>query len=913
MTDALLESKIRVPRPRRGHVDRARLREQLDQIADATLTLISAPAGFGKTTLVVDWLAAHTAAGPAGPAGPAGATVAWLSLDARDNDPAVFTRYLVAAVDTAAPGAGAAAATLLESAQAPTEAVLTTVLNELDARPDDVVLVLDDYHLIESPDVRDQVTFVLEHRPPQLHVVITSRVDPPLPLARWRARGELVEIRAADLRFSTDEAAAYLTDAMGLGLTANDVATLEERTEGWIAALQLAALSMQGRDDVAGFIAGFAGDDRYVVDYLVEEVLQRQPDDVRTFLLQTSILTRMEASLCDAVTGRNGSQTVLEALERANLFVVPLDDRRRAYRYHHLFGDVLHATLLDELPEQVPELHHRASAWHQQHGGLGEAVRHAHAGGDAARAADLTELALPDLLRNRQDATLRAWLEAVPDDLLRVRPVLCVAYAGSLMVRGELEGVEERLRDAEQWLGAAPGTARSTAELVVVDARAFQQLPAAIAVYRAGQARVRGDVPGTMLHARRVLELADDDDHVRRGSAAALLGLAHWTTGELSAARDRYADAVAALERAGHLSDALGCTLALADIELAQGRLRDAQSTLGRGLHLTTEQAPVRGTADMHVGLSRILRERNELDAARDHLRASEELGEHAGLPQNRYRWRVESARILQADGDPDGALELLEDAEGVFTTDFSPDVRPLGALRARTLLLLGRTDDAAAWARRLGIGADDDLTYLREFDHLTLARVLLAEARAGQGDRLTEATRLLDRLLRAAEQGERQGSVVEVLVLQALAHRAARDAPTALRALDRAVTIAEPEGYVRVFLDEGQPVVGLLRALAKRGSARPYVRRLLASAGGPVSSPRHTRELVEPLGARELDVLHLLGTDLSGPEIARELLVTVNTVRTHTKNIYAKLGVNNRRAAVRRALELGLGGGERR
>ena len=413
----LLETKLYVPRSRRGLVPRPRLSERLDRGTASKLTLVSAPAGFGKTTLLTEWLAA-------GPAAPADERLAaWLSLDRADNDPASFWTYVIAALRTVASGVGESALTLLQAPQPPPiETVLTALLNDLGATAGDIVLVLDDYHVIDASDVQDGMAFLLDHLPPWLHVVIASRADPALPLARWRARGELAEIRAAELRFTPDEAAAYLNEMMGLQLTAQDVAALEARTEGWIAALQLAALSMQGRDDVAGFIAGFAGDDRYVVDYLVEEVLQRQPDRVQAFLLQTSILGRLSGPLCDAVTGQGGGKAMLEALDRGNLFLVPLDDRRRWYRYHHLFADVLQARLLDERPGQVPDLHRRASAWYEQNGEPPVAIGHALAAEDFGRAADLVERAIPAMRITRQEATVHGWLKALPDEVVRVRP-----------------------------------------------------------------------------------------------------------------------------------------------------------------------------------------------------------------------------------------------------------------------------------------------------------------------------------------------------------------------------------------------------------------------------------------------------------------------------------------------------------
>ena len=509
---------------------------------------------------------------------------------------------------------------------------------------------------------------------------------------------------------------------------------------------------------------------------------------------------------------------------------------------------------------------------------------------------------------------MRGWLEVLPDEVVRVRPVLSVHFAGALLARGELEGVEGRLRDAERWLdgaaGAGAGSQVPAAEMVVVDDEEFRRLPAGIEVYRAAQALALGDVPGTVRHARRTLELSPADEHLVRASAAALMGLASWASGDLEAGHSAYAECMAGLRRAGYIADTFGCAIALADIRLAQGRLSEAMRTYEQALQRASEQGgPVlRGTADMYVGMSEIHRERDDLPAATQHLLRSQELGEHIGLPQNRYRWRVAMARVRQAEGDLGGALYLLNEAERLYAGDFFPNVRPVPALKARVWIARGRLGEAFGWAREQGLSVDDDLSYLREFEHITLARVLLARYAAERAEAsLHEATRLLERLLRAAEEGARTGSVLEILVLQALARQARGDIPAALAALQRAVTLAEPEGYVRIFADEGPPMASLLRAAAKQGIARNYVRRLLAAVT-ETEHDRHIKQaLIDPLSERELDVLRLLGAELDGPAIARELMVSLNTVRTHTKNIYAKLAVTNRRAAVRRAAELGL------
>jgi LuxR family maltose regulon positive regulatory protein len=900
VTSPLVQSKLYIPRPRAELVARPRLSERLSRGAESRLTLISAPAGFGKTTLLTEWVTASSARQR---------SVAWLSLDERDNEPASFWAYLIAAVQTVAPQVGAGVLPLLESGQTPTDGILATVLNDLREVPDDIGLVLDDYHLVEGRGVQDGMVFLLEHLPRQVHVLISTRADPALPLARLRARGELVEIRATDLRFTPDEAAAYLNEAVGLDLTADDIAALEERTEGWIAALQLAALSMQGRHDLPGFIAGFAGNDRYIVDYLVEEVLQRQPDQVRSFLLRTSILDRLSGPLCDAVTGHTQGKATLEGLDRANLFLIPLDDSRRWYRFHHLFADVLRAHLMEEQHDRVAELHRRASEWYEHNGEPSEAIRHAVAAGDFEHAADLAELALPIMRRTRREAEIRDWLRLIPDELVRTRPVLNVGFVGALMSVNEFDGVEDRLGDAERSLSTGD------AGMVVVDGDQFRGLPGMVEMYKAGLALVRGDLPGTVTHARSAIDLAAEDDHLCRAGSATLLGLASWAEGELESAHRAYAEGMAGLDRAGFVSDVLGCAVTLADIRIDQGRLSEALRTYEQALRLVPEGegSVLRGTADVYVGMSEILWERNDLDAARELLRRVNTLGERMGLPKNPFRRRVAMARVRLAERRPADAVRLLDEAERVYLADFAPNVRPIPSLRARVRVAQGELGEALRWAREHGLSPDDDLSYLREFDHITLAHVLLARYDAERNERsLQDAARLLERLRPAAEEGGRTGRVIEILALQALAHQARGDRSAGLAALQRAVTLAEPEGYVRLFVDHGPSMTALLRSLVREQVAPSYVRRLLAAASTTGTGPAEGQPLVEPLSARELDVLRLLGTELDGPEIARELVVSLSTVRTHTQRIYTKLGVTNRRAAVRRAEELDLLSGSR-
>lgn len=907
MTD-LLGTKLHAPLPRPSAVDRARLINRLGRGAISRLTLVSAPPGFGKTTLVAQWLATQ---GP-------GWSTAWVSLEPSDNEPGTFWSYVVAAVAKAVPGAGAAARGLLEDGQPRADRAIAALLNDLSALESELMIVLDDLHVIETREITDSLAFLLDHLPTHVHLVLLTRSDPPLPLARLRARGELVEVRAADLRFTSDEAATYLNGQMGFALTGADVDTLEAKTEGWIAALQLAAISMRGRDDMASFIASFAGDDRYVVDYLADEVLERQPDAIRAFLLRTSVLDRLTGGLCDAVTGETGGAAMLEALERANLFLVPLDDRRRWYRYHHLFADLLRARLLDLHPAEVPDLHRRASTWWEANHEPEAAIGHALAAGDVDRAAGLIEPETRRLLQGRQEATLRRWLDALPDRVFDVRPVLADAHAGTLLVSGRSHDVDRRLTQAERWLEAAAAGDRDLASLaadglVAMDLESLRRLPAAVALHRAGLAWMQGDLPGAIASARKAHTAAAGMD-VEAGGAAGMLGLAHWTTGDLIAAHAAWSEGATALAAAGHHADVLGCSIALGDIEVTQGRLQDARRTYERGLALPAApgQPAVRGAADMHTGLAALCLEWNDLAGARGHLDTAAALGEALCLPQHPYRWRVARAGLLKVEGDPDAALAQLDEAERVYDGDFFPEVHPVASARARLWAATGRQADALAWARQRGLTTGDEPSYLREDEHITLARALLAEATVdGSRARAPEVTRFLDRLLAAAEVGGRGRSVIELLVLRALACRVVGDRDGAAAALDRALALAAPEGFVRLFLDEGPAMAELLAAAARRTPAS-YASRLLGALAddqrpAPPTAPARRQPLIEPLSERELEVLRLLASDLDGPAIASELIVSLNTMRTHTKNIFAKLGVNSRREAVTRAAELGL------
>jgi LuxR family maltose regulon positive regulatory protein len=903
MSTPILAAKLYVPPSRPNAVLRPRLIERLDEGLQSRLILASAPAGFGKTTIVSEWADGRSRLEPE-------VRLAWLSMDEGDSDPARFLAYLVAALRTVAADVGQGMLDMLQSPQpSPTESMLTALLNEIATLPYEVVLVLDDYHRVDSEPVDEAIAFLLEHLPPRLHLVIATREDPRLPLARWRARGQLTELRAADLRFTAPEAAEFLTRVMNLDLSAEDITALETRTEGWIAGLQLAALSIQGRSDATGFIQAFTGSNRFVLDYLVEEVLQRQPQRTRSFLLQTAILDKLCGALCDAVTGQKHGKGMLERLERDNLFVVPLDDERQWYRYHHLFADVLQAHLLEDQPDQLPALHRRASEWYEENGSRPDAIRHALCAKDFGWAADLIELAGPMTEDSSQTATWLSWTRALPDELIRSRPALGVWFAWALLGSGELEAAEARLRDAERWLEPGPSQPK-----VVVDEEQRRSLLATIAVARAYHAHSLGDLPGTVKHAQRVLELLPEGDHVRRQQATALMGMTYWASGDLEAADRVFVDYSARLRAVGNIPDAISATSVLPETRMALGRLREAVGALEQLLQFVVDQGePVPlEAADLYRGLGELDLERGDLAAAAEHLLRSRELGEQAELPVWRYRWGVAQARLNESEGDLEGALSLLDEAQRLFIRNPTPDVRPISALKARIWATQGRVTEALEWARERGLSVDDDLSYLNEFEHVTLARVLIAryESELVEGA-VNDAVRLLERLLHAAEQGGRIGSVIEILALQALAHQAQGDMSSALAPLERALSLAEPEGYVRVFVDEGPPMARLLQEAASRATAPGSARRLLAafpSAKPEAAHPSEARyEGKELLSSREIEVLELIAAGLTNREIAARLYLSLYTVKAHARSIYDKLDAHSRTQAVARAQELGI------
>jgi LuxR family transcriptional regulator, maltose regulon positive regulatory protein len=902
--DVLLATKLHVPRPRPQFLSRARLLERLTDGTARELTLVCTPAGFGKTTLLGDW--ARSSERP----------VAWLSLDGGDNDPARFWRYAATALDQVRAGIGERVGALLRGPEpASLEAVVTLVINELARLPGELTLILDDYHLVEAAPIHHSLGVLLERGPPQLRLVLAGRADPPLPLARLRARGQLAELRERDLRFTAEEATALLQGVAGLELPAASLAALVARTEGWVAGLQLAALSLQGETDRAGFVASFSGSHRYVLDYLTEEVLARQPEQLVRFLLETSVLERLSGPLCDAVTGRSDSQQVLEQIEGANLFLVPLDEVRGWWRYHHLFADLLQARLQREQPQRVPELHRAAAAWSEDHGLADEAVRHALAAGDADWAARLVERHVEALYGRSETATLQRWFAALPAELVRSRPRLCLVLAAGANVAGRLEEVESLLADAERALAAGadepfdPSVGRERSTLA--------NAPTYAVLLHAELARQRGDPERQAKFARQALASLTQKDHALQPIFRWELAIAEWMHGRSAQAErilaevvtDRYLLSLRPWYDLGH-------------VQQTQGRLGTALATFERAVEVASEAGQPLPLAGMsHIGLAEVLCERDELDAALEHATQAVALFRQPPYAQ----WLVAALAVLawvrQARRDEAGALAAIGEAEQIAPRrDAAADMLPsVGVQRARLALAQGRVAEAARWIWDRGLEADGQLNYAREREYLVLARVLLAERRPAA------AVRLLARLHALAAAQQRMGSVIEVRALQALALQAVGDQAGALAALAEALALAAPEGYVQAFIREGSPMAALLHRLATAPTAGravaaahlpgPYLDRLLGAferVGLPVV-PRPRRGgaaipgLVMPLTSRELEVLGLLAAGSSNQAIAEELVVSLDTVKRHVSHIFDKLGAANRTQAVTRARELRL------
>ena len=906
MATPLLTTKLYIPPVRPELVLRPRLIERLNAglVSRRRLTLVSAPAGYGKTTLVNVWLRST------------GQPFTWISLDEGDNDLICFLNYLVAAFRQVDDGIGQAAQHLLEAPQLPpVEPLLTELINDIVTQSLSFALVLDDYHTITELAVHEAVRFLLERQPPQMHLVIVSRQDPPLPLSRLRGRGQVTEMRQSDLRFTLEEATRFLNQSMGLNLETSEVAALDAHTEGWIAGLQMAAFALQSRiadggmDSVPQFIDSFSGRHHFILDYLTDEVLRHQPESVQIFLLQTAILDRLTGPLCDAVTGISesanqrivdsptrslaDSQAVLEYLESSNLFIVPLDDERRWYRYHRLFAELLRARLQEVKPDQMPGLHLRAATWYDQNALPAEAVHHALAIPDFDLAADVIERAILKATAwpSINVATFLEWFRVLPDDVVRPRPRLRLFASRVFYLSGQREETERILQELSDSLQDAPSIpdAENILGLVIVD--------------RASYAAVRGDVQQAIRFANQALTYWPENNVMMQMRVSSILGLAHFRAGNMPEAGRAFSQAIAAARAAnlGFVAVPLVCNLA--EVQIVQGQLRQAFQTCQQALEMAIvdgARTSVAGFAGLE--LSKILYEQNDLPAAERYASESLDLLIQSGTTDSFGIGHALLARVRQALGDDDGALAAIQRAVQITQGfDIARVATLIGAYQARIWLAQGKRELAARWARdyeRLG-----ETEYLREFEDLTLARVLLAQ------DKPSAALALLDALLPPAEAAGRMGTVIEILALRALALRALGDVDRALETLERALQLAEPEGYARVFVDEGEPMTHLLRQAANRTIAPNYAGQLLAVLGTIAKDQPaiDMSSLVEPLSDREIQVLELLADRLSNSEIAQRLFISLPTVKSHTRNIYGKLGVHNRKEAVVQARVLGI------
>jgi LuxR family maltose regulon positive regulatory protein len=906
VSQALLTTKLRAPRVRPNLVARPRLRDVLAAGEGSVLTLVSAPAGFGKTTLLGEWFSDHSEGGER--------SVAWLSLDETDNDPVRFLTYLVSALRTVEEGIGEGVLASLRSPQPPPiKAAVGALVNELAELPREITVVLDDYHLISSEPVHDATSFLLEHLSENAHLVVSGRMDPPLPLSKLRARNQMTEIRAADLRFTTEEATAFLGDVMGLALSAADVSALEEVTEGWVAALQLAAISMRHREDVSGFVEAFSGSNRHVLDFLAEEVLERQPRDVSGFLLTTSVLESMSAPLCDALTGRNDGQGMLERLERENLFVVPLDDERRWYRYHHLFADVLRSRLQREQPERIRELHRRAAAWYERNGWSSEAVRHALAAQEHDRAADLVEDVARKMWNRGEVMTLLGWLEALPEETKRRRPQLLLQYAAALLWVGRLDDVEPIAREIERAVGVS-GEGRDDDLRPSADETLRRVLLGGVAATRSWRAYLKGDPHGAIALARRALTLLPEKDLELRTFAAFRLAEAYRTADDLEAASAAFAETAELGRAAGHDYLVLSAMSRQAKLQMARGRLRKADHLLRRALRFAVERGgdSLPATGEVHVGIGELLYEWDELETAARRLKEGIRLAGRMGQLDTLVDGYVALSRAEMAQGNTESALETAQEANSL-------------AQRSGTGAAIV---EAAAWNARLHMARSDMTAAVVELDRMAgapavsvsivretaqIARARLTVAR-GEHD---EALRLLEELRQSAEAAGRTGKLIEILTLQALALWERNKKEQAVGTLTRALALAEPEGYVRTFVDEGAAMGDLLSAALEDRQRNPsgaagrvparYLAKLMAALAQDAAAPSVDERLPEPVRERELEVLALIAAGKSNAEIARELFVSVSTVKTHINNLYRKLDARNRTQAVARAREMGV------
>lgn len=940
----ILKTKLYIPPERAGLVSRPRLMERIDRgLAQGhKMTIVSAPAGFGKTTLLSDWIHQRERQSKPG-------QVAWVSLDERDNEWIRFWTYVLeafsglSALSTYA--VGRTALEMLASPQVPpVEAVLTELINDVvevgmvqpvprqepaTTALDRLILVLDDYHVITSQQVSQGLCFLIDNMPPSMHVVLATRADPALPISRLRGRQLLTEITAADLRFGPEEAVVFLNQAMELGLSAEEVAALEQRTEGWIVGLQMAAKALRpmvtggGRNahTVSDYIAAFTGSHRYVLDYLTDEVLSREPEAVQRFLLETSILKRLSGPLCDAVTGGPGGQNMLERLDASNLFIVPLDGDRQWYRYHHLFADLLVKRLKRAHPELVNDLYRRASAWYEGADLIEEAIVYGLAGADYERSVKLVEAhAVRQMMSSRKETTIATWLDAFPTEILDVHPWLSVYMGWTRYWMGERDEVEPCLLRAEQALKqkkALGAEGQGPDPFPDAERKLIAGYTAAI---RAHHALTNRDIPRVVQMANRAIDFLPEGDYMRCEAAVALGG-AYWSEGDIKGSQAAFSQARATALQSGYPPLAVPSACYVAMQQTKQAHLHEAHETYQEALMWATgannRLLPVAGFPLIKIG--DLLREWNDLEAAERDISHGIELCKQLGQADVLAEAYVMRVRLELAQGKLDQVPGSLQQVAGItHRVNIDPWIASW-ADDCRLDLWLRTGDERAVdrWLEQNGPRLDADLDYQRDLDHLQLARVLIARCDVQTEGPDPRVWRLLDRLLDASLRAGWIQKEISIHILRSLAFRSAGNREQALEEVERALVLAEPGGYVRIFCDGGDPMADLLRQAFQRGLAVSYVGHLFAAFEGQSDVEQRVAStavepLLEPLTEREMEVLVLVAEGLSNREIGERLYITRGTVKAHTSNIYSKLGVQNRTQAVARARSLGLLGSSR-
>jgi LuxR family transcriptional regulator, maltose regulon positive regulatory protein len=887
MPETLLKTKLFIPKARSISISRPRLIERLNQGLETPLTIISAPPGYGKTTLFCDWYWTRNPPYP----------VAWLSLDNQLNDESRFFHYLCAALKTVHDDLAVSALSLLQSSQRlPGKTILTALINGLSSFTQNFALVLDDYQAITEPSVHEAVSFLVDNLPQYMHLVILSRIDPLLPLSRLRARNQLVEIRSADLGFTPIETAAFFKQAMNLELNDQDIELLGKRTEGWIAGLQLAALSMQGydRSKISEFIGTLSGSHRYFVDFFMDEILIHQPDRLRDFLLKTSILERLNGPLCDAVTADHDSQRVLEHLDQANLFVIPLDDQRGWYRYHHLFSDLLRNRLRTDQPEIVGVLHRKASAWLLANNQYHEALEHALEEQDHQLAVEIIERAVQSIHSLSGWGELLVWINQLPYDVVQANPKIALSLACGLVLNGQVEHVDNLLNLVDTWINSLPQSEHQQSLHWRGQATAL----------RARLAYLQGAFDQAIRFSKQASEALPEDDFIIRYYLEMDLGLIYLGMGDVRQASRSIEKALLMSQRAGNESAAWEAAGTLAEIKEVMGFLHTAAGTYRRILEKAGNQVDL-SVVSAHYHLGNVLYEWFKLADAQHHLEACLAFARRIHIPEGVLLSQLSLVRVKCAQGDQEGASLLLQEVRGAYESFPETVLTPyIKGMIANLSISLGETEITNHWANEYHLPADDDLSqnfYYRTSEYLAWTRLLVIT------NHLNEARQFIDKLYPIATESELNGCIIAVLAMKALILQRQGNIPGALVVMTEALQRAEPEEFTATFVEFGRPITDLLNRVQCQGSASAYVNRLLSFLSPNLGTRASASDLIEPLSERELEILHLVAAGKSNQEIANELVITEGTVKKHLSNIFGKLEVKSRTQCIARALELNI------